>query len=387
MYLKGIKAALAALVLFCATPAHAQAVGGSLAYTSPGKNQYLTGEHIDITDGGKGDLFVAAPTVTLKDKKLEGSAFIAGWKVFVKAPIGRDLHVIGGNVTVRDTAIDGDMTIAGRSVLIGKGVTANGAAVLTGEEVEVNGTLAHGGHLLAKRVRIGGVIDGNLVVDAQELEVVPGALVNGNIIYKGDGKLRLDAGAKVTGHLSREASSFAGLQKKEKKWRAIGKLGSSLVLLSWLVFAGLLGIMFSPAKMRAGALHVGRMPLKSGLFGLGLMVFVPAVAVVLMFSVVGMPFAISLFASYPLMMLIGFAIGVLSLSGFLCKLLGKRLPKERYRLAGLYLLAVVVLLLAGLVPVVGWLLWVLVMLPGVGAVGWLRFRMMKATMAVGKDEA
>jgi hypothetical protein len=106
-------------------------------------------------------------------------------------------------------------------------------------------------------------------------------------------------------------------------------------------------------------------PLNSALVGLLVLILVPVVAIVLMVTIVGIPVALLALLAFPLMLL---TAGVLAAFGISDWLLNReRTPRSFGGRLLLLIVGLIALTLLGLVPIIGFLTWVLAVLIGLGA--------------------
>jgi hypothetical protein len=101
--------------------------------------------------------------------------------------------------------------------------------------------------------------------------------------------------------------------------------------------------------------------------GFGALVAVPVLAVLLFITLLGIPLGLAVLALYPVLLLTGFIVGVLSVARLLPAALKKPVPSGYQATVGWFALALLLVLLVGSVPVLGGLLVGLVSLAGIGA--------------------
>ncbi|MEO7151302.1 MAG: hypothetical protein ABIX46_06280, partial [Burkholderiaceae bacterium] len=102
--------------------------------------------------------------------------------------------------------------------------------------------------------------------------------------------------------------------------------------------------------------------------GLLLVVTVPLVVILLVLTLLGIPLALAVLAFYPLLMMVGFAIGAVFVGERLSRSLRAGAPLTPASRFGYTALGLLLLMLLGWLPVVGWLLLTAVTLAGLGAI-------------------
>jgi hypothetical protein len=145
-------------------------------------------------------------------------------------------------------------------------------------------------------------------------------------------------------------------------------VGAGLFLWLSLALTGVVLYLAFPGAVLAAARAAGAERGKS--LGLGLAVFAatPLLGTLLLTTGVGWLLAAALMASYALLLLFGFLIGVLLLGDALLR--KARSGREPSRLANslLFIVLLLLVMLVGLIPLVGWLLLFLLLLLGIGGV-------------------
>lgn len=342
-----------------------------------------TGDNVSITDGA------------------EGRVVAAGWRVDVEQGVyKKDILSVGANITLNPEQalapvyafgqkinLNGHfkkaLAVAGQEINLAPGAISEGEVWLSGNRVWIKGDMRANGKILAQRVIIEGrvlpVKGERLEIQTKELEILQSAEVLGDIVYRGQAEPRIYDGATVKGQLTHDDETFEDeLKEQLKKIAFIGQLGSKLMLLVWLLAAGLIISTFMAPKMVASTKRVRNRPLKMMGAGLVYLVAVPIVSVFLLISVIGMPVGISMMASYPVAIIMGFSIGVLWLGMLMFELILRRRPTRRHQLLGSYFMAMPVVIAITQIPYIGALGWLIPLCAGLGALTWLKYQQMQA---------
>jgi hypothetical protein len=250
--------------------------------------------------------------------------------------------------------------------------------------VWLKGSIPAHGKVLGNRV----IIDGKVVpvqegkyldIQADELELTENAVIEGEILFRSKNPPRISGGAEVLTDIQIESSTFEDeLKLKLKKVAFIGKLGSKVMLLVWLLIAGLIVCLVMAPKMRSSLKRVRNNPARMMGAGLSYLVAIPFMAVVLFITVVGMPVAISLLASYPIAIIMGFSIGTLWIGTLVYEAVFRKIPFRRHQFVGCYLIGMVLVLLVTRIPYIGFVGWLIPLAGGLGAFSWLKWKQMQA---------
>ena len=171
--LRGFLAVLMlALIL---VPVAALADGGE---TDDAGNQFFTetfvGKDVSL------DLYGAGETVSVNGCTIGGSAILAGKDLSVNgSTIGGSLRAAAYTVVTGDTAIDANATVAAYEIGFEKGFTAKGVYAAAAK-ISFDGvcdTL----NLTAEDISISGTVNGDAIVSAEHVSVLPGAVITGRL--------------------------------------------------------------------------------------------------------------------------------------------------------------------------------------------------------------
>jgi cytoskeletal protein CcmA (bactofilin family) len=355
------------LCLLCLMPLPAVAEGRD--------HQYLFGDLVHIQTNARGNVRALAREVKVDGVSVNGDLTLAARVIDVSGTVRDDTHLLGETISLAGT-FDGELMVAGRDVVLHPVTVVKGSARVAGERVSLSGTYKGAVQATGKKVYVSGRFGGDLHVDAEELTVQREAVIGGKLVYRGKYAPVVDDRAVVTGGYTHEVPEV--FEKVERAARAT-KLGGIILLVLWPTIAGLFLTVVMRRMADTGLRLLRKRFWHSVGFGIAGLFGIPLIAAVLMISVVGLPFGVSLFASYPVALLLGSAMGALYLGDRFWKLMGK----EHTTLWGhLLLLVTGVALLAaiGQIPYLGWFFVLLVMIAGVGGV--LQFRMKQMTQKI-----
>lgn len=304
----------------------------------------------------------AGGTVTIgPDETHEGDLEASAGTVVVEGTVDGDLIANGGSVTVTGN-VTGDLTVNAGTVIIGGHVdgelTATGGDVRIRDGATVQGPVEiHGG-----AVTIDGTIEGDTRIEGETLTVGPTATIDGDLDHQTD-EIEISEDATITGTIT------------EREDLGAGPLSDvSLPEIPDTVFSLLAGIYLFLANLALGALALLLAPRFSdqvstrgidrpavcGGVGLVTLIVTPAVIVMLLLSVVGIPLAF--FATYGFIFLawLGLVYGAFSLGTWGLTLV------DRDSRWGALALGLAIVSLVNALPYVGFLL-VAVVLLGLGA--------------------
>jgi hypothetical protein len=328
------------------------------------------------------DYFSTGGSVEL-DKRVEGDAFLSGGRVAVRGPVKGDVAVAGGDITVADTVgqnlyaaggsvaissqVAGNARIAGAQVTISQRGGIAGKGSIAAANLKLTGRVGRYLAVYAESVRIEGEVGGDLRIVARLIEIGPEAKIGGKLIYYSPQLAKIEPTAVIAGGVTRVQTDSAG-GRLGPLARVAAWVALLLLVLSLLVVGAIMILAFPQFSARAA--HTARSdPWKSLALGFALLLCLPAAAILFMVSVIGAPLGVALLLFYPVMLLLGFVTGALSLGDRTAAWVARRraVPvKPGWRYAALAI-SLLVLLLIGKIPVVGCVVAFLVLLFGLGA--------------------
>jgi len=307
---------------------------------------------VSVSGTINGSLNVAGGTVDVLGD-VTGAVRVAGGTVRIAGTVGRDVVIVGGNASIEgDAEVGGDVAGAGGSITI-------------------LGTVA--GDLLAGAgvIQLLGSVDGSVDVSVQNFSIGEGAVVGGDVTYTSAAEAQIADGAEIGGDVVRREPEDGSAGPAIAENPIVSYFG---LLLGMLLLG--FGLLWIRPRLVAGSAHALRSsPLPTLAIGVGVwigqfvlvvLLFLLAAIIAALAGSIGGAFAgaavvvillivlLLLLASVPVAM----AIGLLVLPG-------DRSSYLRF-LVGAAILSLI-LVLAGFLPVLGGILFLLVWILGLGA--------------------
>jgi cytoskeletal protein CcmA (bactofilin family) len=319
---------------------------------------YLAGGEVEMNATVDGDVTVAGGQLDL-DGKVSGDVMAAGGTVILRSQVADDVRMAGGEVEVLNTVGD-DVFAAGGRVRLGQNANIGGRAWLSGGDVRIDGTINQELHAAGGRIVLTGKVQGDVYLRGEQIEISPTAVVQGNLYTKGPHEARISPGAKIKGKVQ-----HTPIQVPVKK--IVAKLiGTVLVLLLSLMIAGVVLYLVFPRVAERATQSLRDAPWPCLGFGLAVFAGTPVVIAILLGIGIGVWLALILLLAYLLILILGYFTGALFVGEAGLRLIKKQ---ETTKTARAIALCVALLLLAivNVIPLIGGLIFWLVLLAGVGA--------------------
>jgi hypothetical protein len=300
-----------------------------------------------------GDVAVAGGTVEVSGP-VEGYVLAAGRDVAIENRVGNDLWAAGRSVSLTGDVID-NAWLAGQSITVQPDARIGDDAYLAGRSVEVLGPIGHDLKVTAADVRLGSEIAGSVDARAGRVHVLPGAVIHGDLHVSGPNSPSLEPGARVLGQVTHENEDAGN--------RALQWVTASLWMFLAVFLLGAVAIALNRVPIRRAAERLGRQLGVSFLVGLVGMVVVPILSLAIAVTIVGVPLAIAVVALFAAaLMLTGVVVSYRVGAMLLGRARGESSPYVQLASG-----ALVISSLAAL-PWVGWVVGLLVVLSGFGAI-------------------
>lgn len=347
------------------------------------RQQFVAGSHVHVHDAQLRDVFAAGGEVIVERVQAH-DVFAAGGSMRYRDTSLDDLVTVGGTVSIEAELRD-DLIAAGGRVRIYPSASIAGDVVIAGGEVELAGDI--GGNVMAAggRVVLAGSVAGDVEVTAGKVVVEPGAQIMGKLVYRSDDAARIAPGSVVAGGVERKQS----LDSHSPAWLGVGVVVAAILVA--IIGAIVLGMALQaalPKPLHAALLALRASPAKSWLLGFAVLVATPVAANLLLATVIGLPLGLFVHAVY----LVGLALALVVaaywfgtlLRGPAARAVERPATSARMLRTALGMLA---LLLIGLVPVLGWLLLLVAVPLGAGALVASTWRELQPTGLEGRANA
>lgn len=352
--------ALGLLVILPYSLTHAQDAGDAITKTGNiTEDLYLAGGRVEVLADVEGDVVAAGGGVSVGER-VTGNVIVAGGTVDVRGKMLDDVLAAGGTVAINGQIGD-DTIAAGFNVNLSPSSRIGGRAWLAGRKVVVAGRVAKGLRVVAGKTIISGDISGDTQLFSDKIEIDANARIRGNLSYKSPREATIDPGAQIDGNITREPF------EPPQRMSSVAGAGPSIGFLAGLIVTSIVLFLYLPNFSVSAARTIESDSWKCLGLGLALLVTTPIVAIVLMITVIGIPLALILLASYFVFLLAGYLTGALYLGDIGIRWLHKGSERSKQWRVLSIVVALIVLAMVGLVPIVGGLVVFVVLLLGLGA--------------------
>ena len=331
---------------------------------------FFAGDAIKIKASSEDDIFAAGGTIEV-DATSADHLILAGGEINITDAAVGDIIAAGGDLNLRSGMVTDDVLAAGGTVTLHPKFQITGSAIVSGGEVTINSPIQKELRVAANRIVLNSVVDGNVKLMGDEIELGPMARLGGNLQYRSE-NIQISPGAVITGTRS---ILPADEQADFERW---GK--GSAAFFAGFTIAAVLGItllvvvitLVLPGLMNKSSTLIKEKPLLSLGVGFVATFVLPFTLFMLFVTIIGAPLAILIAA-----MLFAFTPLGVAASAYFIGMQGRQLIKKPADDAappaiGARLIwsaiAIVLILALGMIPFVGGLIWLLILMFGMGAI-------------------
>ncbi len=257
-------------------------------------NYYAMEDQVEISGTIQGNAYLAGSQVVINGT-IEGNVFILAGDVEIKGTIGGDLWALSGSTTLLGH-------IAKDATLLSANAQSNaeigGNLTLIAGNGEIEGVVEGNARGFAAQLTVSGLIKNNLRCFVGKLRVLAPARIKGDLKYRSNEIASIDPKAKVEGTVLYHKSVFRDLMDVPLiQGLVIGsKVATFLMNFIYTFVMGVIIIRMFPRKLSKALRALQEDPLTSLLYGAILLVLFPLASLILLATVIGAPFALTLIA-------------------------------------------------------------------------------------------
>ena len=340
------------------------------ARMSFGGDQYAAGQSVAITGEPVRDAFIAGYDVTL-GAAVTGDAHLAGFNVTDSGAVAGSVYAMGYSLSLTGT-IGGDLTAAGNAISVAAPQPVGGNVRLAGQSVTLNSPVAGAALVTAQTLTLNGTVGGDLSFFGETLTFGPSAKVAGRVIIQAPKPIAVPetvAPADRVSFLELKVPDYAGEAGKTAQHAVRGfwpEVWGNLVW--WLLLIVLGAALIALAPKRVAALEAAGSQRPWRQLGLGVLGFsatlglVPVTAM----TVIGLALLPAVFIVVAIACALAYPGGTY--------LMGLRISRAfmpadtNARKLAVLAGSVIVAGLLAMVPLLGWLITLVLLVYGFGAI-------------------
>ncbi|MFC1955751.1 polymer-forming cytoskeletal protein [Chloroflexota bacterium] len=326
---------------------------------------YFAGGDIVIDGTVNGDIFAVGRSITINGK-VNGGVSFGGQTATINGEITNGLR-FGGQTIIMNGRIGRDLVVGCSQLSVLSTGRVDGDLIFGAGTAQVNGTI--GDSILGGvgEVTLTNNVGGDIALTVDRLAITSSAVIQGNLKYTSPNEASIQSGAIISGDISHLIPD-----KPEKAEMAKGIMAGIFGVIVWKILSyvmifiiGIILILIVKKRMTLIQTAIQKSPWQTLGWGALILIATPIAAIIVMITVVGLPLGIIS------LLLWGIAL-------YLCQvpvalLLGRLIIRQNRALdstgimIGALALGLLILFVLRLIPIIGWIVGLLVVLFGLGA--------------------
>ncbi len=338
------------------------------------KQQFAAAKRVEVIKANVADDIFTAGQYILFESVSAKNIIAAGMSLSFQDISAEELILAGGQIDLSGSVTD-DVIAAvcpvcpfGGQLHLSSTMQIGDDARLAGRDITIDGRIGGDLFAAAQQFKLSGEIVGDARIEAERIVLTPSARIGGDLLYASRNEPEILNGAVVAGQLRQVETHSPFTEELPKRWIwyvVLAVLGALLAL----VLLGAALQLATPSLLTSAAATAADKPWVSLGRGLVLALLLPGAVALLMATVIGTPIALITLAAYFVLLTLAFitisyCIGMF-VRGFSSR---KGVPTSLGSRIRCTATGILVLVIAGLIPFVGWAIGILAMIAGLGAV-------------------
>ncbi len=335
--------------------------GGNESYVSEkiDDDLILGGNDVKFDGEIRGDIIAAGQDVVI-DGLVDGNINAAGYSVKAGGTVYRSVRLAGYKVTA-DGQILGNLMLAGAIARVSPTCEVKRDVNISSAIAYVNGIILGSLNIEAEEVIISGTIDGDVKISADKsVKIERSAQINGSLHYSCPERAKIANGAQIEG---------------ETKWKKEAKSGDESGALWALMKTGILFIgayiiglillwLCKPSCCSVRDIIAEQLGRSLG-YGLVLFVVVPIALLLIMVTIVGIPLSLLSLLLYIILFYVAKLFVAIALGDKILSMLNQSGTRSQ---ALSLLIGLIILTIMYKIPFIGWAVYLLSVMIGLGAI-------------------
>lgn len=304
---------------------------------------FAAGQDVMVNGNINGDLFVAAQSVNINGN-VQGNVYSAGQNLTLTGQVMGDAFIAGQDIKVDSMAV------------IGRDLFASGYRIV--QEGTVQRDFSGGG----SDISINGSVGRDTELDALNVEIQDKALLSGDLMYRSEIQANVAPGSTITGKTDWTKVDRTPSNLPNKPLNTLTSKFISIIsaLLVWFVIRVL-----KPDFWKKTSELVSKQPLKTLGTGAIALIVTPVLIILVMITIIGIPLGVLAGLAYSVSLYLSKIIAAALVGSLLAARFGW---PEMHRGVWLVLLGLLIITALGMIPILGFLVWLTVSFAGLGAI-------------------
>jgi len=257
---------------------------------------FAYGKSIEVSGTVNGDVYVFGGQVFI-DGTVNGDVLVAGGSVEISGKVSQDVRLLGGQASITGE-IGRNVTAVTATIEFSPSARVGNNIVVLSGNVDLESLIGHNARIYASNLRLSDGIKGKLSAYVGQMRITSKAQIGGDVEYWSNRNALIDSHAKIGGEVIHHPSFFYNIfHGKFFKTIKIGSKFAALIMNFFYTFVIALIIMrYFPQRIDDTLYALNHKPLQALIAGVVLVILLPLLFLVLLITIVGVPFALTLLA-------------------------------------------------------------------------------------------
>ena len=254
-------------------------------------------DSIEISGEVYGDVYLLANQIVI-DGTVHGDVIAGGGSIDLSGIVSGNIRVIGGQVLVSGVIGNNITALAGNVQLLGSASVGNNVVITAGNG-DLGAKIGGEATVIASNVRISSYIAQQIKAYVGHFRITSKAHIGGNVDYQSSTLAWIDQGAVIQGEVVHHPSLVHGLIQGTWIQHLLvgGKIVALLMNFIYTLVVGIILIKMFPKNLENALVVLQRSPWKACIWGLMLLFLLPLACLILLMTILGVPFALTLVAA------------------------------------------------------------------------------------------
>lgn len=259
-------------------------------------NYFAAGRSVEISGTVNGDVYVCAEQVVI-DGIVNGDVLACGGSLDIPGKVLHNCRIAGGQILISGTVGNNITAVAGNLQMLSS-ASVGGSLVVVAANTDLAAAIGSDVTVVASNLRLSSSIQKGMQGVVGEMRITSRARIGGNVEYRSSSDAWIEPGATILGTVNHHPSFVHEVVKGTwiQKFLVGSKILAILMNFLYTFVTGVILLKIFPKNLEAALHALNEQPLKSLTFGLMLLVLLPLAALILLMTILGVPFALTLIA-------------------------------------------------------------------------------------------
>lgn len=257
---------------------------------------FTAGSTVEISGRVTGDVYAFASLVVV-DGEIDGDLLVAAGNVHISGTVAQNVRILAGQCTISGK-VGRNATIVSANTELIPASLVNGNLVAVAGNVDLAGNINQDATVIASNLRISSSIQKNVQGYVGHMRLTSRAVIGGNLEYDSDEPASIEPQAEVEGTITYHPSFIHEILKgRFLNFLLIGsKIAGVLMNFLYTLVVGWIWLKLYPQNLEHALQALSNKPVKAFAYGVMLLILLPLASLVLLISILGAPFALTLLA-------------------------------------------------------------------------------------------